>query len=66
MNDKSNNKLNNPRNSSKIGKNPARMTIVKLPVQNKILQGIPLYIEQGRLDLETPEVLRLLKQQTTS
>ena len=44
----------------------ARMIKIKVSLQNKISRGIPLYIEQGRLDLETLEVLKVLKQQTTS
>ena len=43
-----------------------RMIKIKLSLQNKISRGIPLYIEQGRLDLETLEVLKVLKQETTS
>ena len=42
------------------------MIRIKLSLQNKILRGISLYIEQGRLDLEILEVLKVLKQETTS
>ena len=51
---------------AKRQQNMARMIKIKLSLKIKISREITLYFEQGRLDLETLEVLKVLKQQTTS